>query len=201
MSECVLDGVPTTVDSTFETWGELLQAVDRLVSAAGRVVTAVRFEGVGQPSFREARALPLASLRRIEVDSIDLPTLLWNSVTAVEDGLTALAFGSRRVAAAFRGPDIAEANRQLVNFLEAAGRLTTLTGAIGEAGGIDPSAVRCGSTAAASALDRVASTLGTLASRQRAGNWSAVADGLDDLAPALVGWRDVLDAIGLRCCA
>jgi hypothetical protein len=201
MSECVLDGEPTTVDSTFESWGELLQAVDCLVSAAGRVVTAVRFEGVGQPSFREAGATPLASLRRIDVDSIDVSTLLWNSVTAVEDGLTALAFGSRRVAAAFRGPDIADANRQLVDFLDAAGRLTTLTGAIGEAGGIDLSFGKCGSNAAARALDRVASRLVTLACRQRAGNWPAVADGLDDLAPALVGWRDVLDAIGTRCCA
>ena len=44
-----------------ETWGDLLERLDRTLVADGRVVTAVRFDGVDQPSFRDAE---LAGLGR-----------------------------------------------------------------------------------------------------------------------------------------
>jgi len=204
MPECVLDGVPTPVDSACKSWGELLGALDRRLTAEGRAVTVVRFEGVDQPSFREAHRAgqDLTAVSRIDVESLDVRSLLRETVRVAEEGLTVLAGGSRRVAEAFRGTNVEDANRQLIGFLGAVGHLTTLTGAIGQAGGIDLSTLTCGSSTAAKAIDRVASTLGALASCQQAQNWPAVADGLEhDLAPALAGWRDVLDAIDSSCCA
>jgi len=204
MSECVLDGVPTPVDSACKTWDGLLADLDRRLSAEGRAVTVVRFGGVDQPSFREAdrAGQDLAVISRIDVESLDVRSLLRKTVGVAEDGLAVLAGGSRRVAEAFRGNNLEDANLQLIGFLGAVGHLTTLTGAIGQAGGFDLSTLTCGSSTAAKAIDRVASTLGALVTRQQARNWPAVADGLEhELAPALAGWRDVLDALGSRCCA
>jgi hypothetical protein len=182
----------------------LLSALDWRLSVEGRVVTVVRFEGVDQPSFREAHRAgqDLAGVRQIDVESLDVRSVLRKTVGVAEEGLTVLAGGSRRVADAFRGTNLEDANLQLIGFLGAVGHLTTLTGAIGLAGGIDLSTLTCGSSTAAKAIDRVAVTLGALVTRQQARNWPAVADGLEhELAPALAGWRDVLDALGSRCCA
>jgi hypothetical protein len=196
--ECVLDGMPIPVDSAFKTWNELLEALDHRLAAGRRAVTVVRFGGVDQPSFREVDrgGLALSSLGRLDVESLDIRTLLQNTVLVTEGTLTTLAGGSRRVAEAFRGTDLADANAQLVGFLGAVGNLTTLTGAIGQVGGIDLSTLTRGSSPAASAIDRVALSLGTLVGWQQAKDWPAIADGLEyELAPALVGWRDVLAAI------
>jgi hypothetical protein len=204
MPVCVLDGIPTPLDSTPKTWGELLQVLDDRLSADRRAVTVVRFEGVDQPSFREAglAMVPLSAAGRIEVDSLDVSTLLRNTVQVAESGLAVLAGGSRRVADAFRGTDIVDANQQLAELLDAVRNLTTLTGAIGEVGGIELSTLACGSVPADRAIENVASALGALVGCQQAEDWAAVADGLEHgLAPALAGWRDVLDAIGTRCCA
>lgn len=204
MPECVLDGMPTPVDSACKTWGELLDLLDQRLSGQRRAVTVVRFGGVDQPSFREAdeALIPLASAGRIEVESTDLATLLRNTVSVAENGLAVLAGGSRRVADAFRGFDIADANHQLAELLDAVKNLTTLTGAIGQVGGCDLAAIGEGSASADRAIDGVAAALGRLVACQQAGDWPAVADGLEyELAPALAGWRDVLDAIGSRCCA
>jgi hypothetical protein len=63
-------------------------------------------------------------------------------------------------------------------------------------GGVDLATLTRGSSPAASAIDRVALSLGTLVGWQQAKDWPAIADGLEyELAPALVGWRDVLAAI------
>jgi hypothetical protein len=204
MPEIVIDSLPTTVDSALKRWGELLDAVDRRLSADRRAVTVVRFEGVDQPSYREAELalVALSAAGRIEVESVDLTTLLRDTVHVAESGLAVLTGGSRRVATAFRSADIANANHQLAELLDAVRNLTTLTGAIGQVGGCDLATLTCGSGSADRAIDGVASALGGLVRCQQAGNWAAVADGLEfELAPALAGWREVLDALGSRCCA
>jgi hypothetical protein len=204
MPDCVLDGMPTPVDSALKTWGEVLEVLDQRLSAERRAVTVVRFGGVDQPSFREASlaGVPLSAVNQIEVESVDLPTLLRNTVLVAESGLAVLSGGSRRIASAFRGDDIAGANQQLAELLDAVRNLTTLTGAIGQVSGIDLPTLASGSVPVDRAIDGVTAALGTLVGCQQAGDWAAVADGLElQLAPALAGWRDVLEAIGSRCCA
>jgi hypothetical protein len=204
MPECVVDGIPTPVDSTLKTWGEVLDVVDQRLSSLGRAVTAVRFDGVDQPSFREADVAlqPPPDGCRLEIDSVELSTLLRETMVVAESGLAVLVGGSRRVATAFRGPDIVDANQQLAELLEAVRNLTTLTGAISQVGRFDLATLSAGSSTAERAIEAVASALGTLVARQQAEDWQAVATGLEDeMAPALAGWRDLLDAIGSRCCA
>jgi hypothetical protein len=202
--ECVLDDRPVPVDSALKTWGQLLGAVDRSLAATRRAVTAVRFDGVDQPSFRDPNLAhrPLTALGRIEAESLDTSTLLQNTVVVAVDGLAVLAGGSRRVAEAFRGADMTGANAELAKLVDAVRSLMTLTGAIAGAAGVDLQAVPCGTTTGEHAIARVADALTTLVAWQQTHDAVAVADGLEyELAPALVGWRDVLDGIGLRCCA
>ena len=159
--ECVVDEKPKLVDSTLKTWGQLLGSLDRELAATRRTVTAVRFDGVDQPSFRDPdlAVRRLAVLGRIEADSLDTSTLLQNTVIVAVEGLAVMAGGSRRVSDAFRGVDMAGANTELAKLVEAVRSLMTLTAAIGDAAGVDLAVLPCGSSTGARAIARVAGAL------------------------------------------
>ena len=202
--ECTLDQQPVSIDSGLKTWGDLLVTVDRDLAVAARAVTAVRFDGVDQPSFRDPgmAGRPLATLGQIEADSLDTHTLLQHTLAVAIEGLAVLAGGSRRVATAFRGADVSGANAELANLLEAVQSLVTLTAAIGDTACLDLTALQCGQTTGDRTIARVADALGSLVAWQQARDWVAVADGLEyELAPALAGWRDLLNAMELGDCA
>ena len=202
--ECTLDQKPVSIDSGLKTWGELLAAVDSELAAAARAVTAVRFDGVDQPSFRDPglTGRPLAVLGRIDADSLDARTLLQNTLVVAAEGLAVLAGGSHRVATAFRGTDVNGANAELARLVEAVQSLMTLTAAMGDTACVDLAALRCGPVTGERTIARVADALEALVACQQTRDWVAVADGLDyELAPALAGWRDLLDAIDEGDCA
>ncbi len=198
--ECTLDQQPVSIDSGLKTWGDLLVTVDRDLAVAARTVTAVRFDGVDQPSFRDPRLAgrPLATPGQIEADSLDSHTLLQHTMAVAIEGIAILAGGSRRVATAFRGADVNGANAELANLMEAVQSLMTLTAAMGNTACVDLTALQCGQTTGDRTIARVADALGSLVAWQQARDWVALADGLEyELAPALTGWRDLLNAMGL----
>jgi len=60
MPVCALDRMTIPVVSTLKTWGEVSEALAEQVSVRRLVVTGARFEGVDQPSLREAPLVVLA---------------------------------------------------------------------------------------------------------------------------------------------
>jgi hypothetical protein len=200
----ILDDESIQLDLTLRTWGELLAAVDRRLAGTGRAVTAVRFDGVDQPSFRNSGLARrrLTQIGRIEFESLERAALLRNTIVVAVDGLGALSSGTQRIAGAFRDRDAAAANRELATLLDTVNSLMTLTSAIGQAAGLRLPALRCGAFSGDRAIGRVTDALETLSAWQQTRDWPAVADGLEyELAPALAGWREVLDAMSQECCA
>jgi hypothetical protein len=199
--ECLLDETPVAVDSGLKTWGDLLETVDRELARVRRAVTAVRFDGVDQPSFRDdaLASRPLTALGRIEADSLDTRTLLHNTLSVAANGLAVLTEGAHRVAGAFRAADAAAANAELVTLVDGVRSLMTLTAAIAAAADVDLESLACGAATGAHAIVSVSDALETLLAWQQTRDRDAIADGLDlELAPALAGWRDLLDAISER---
>jgi hypothetical protein len=60
MNTCTVNGAAYEATTGHETWGQLLAALEKDDGSGQTIVTAVRFEGVDEPSFREAPALARA---------------------------------------------------------------------------------------------------------------------------------------------
>lgn len=203
MAQCLVNEQPELSEIRPKTWGALLAALDARLAADRRVVTAVRFDGVDQPSFREAAAQTRAldGIARVDVDAEDAVRLLQASIDAAADSLPELVTGVRLTAAAVRAgaPD---ASRQLGALIVALQSLMTLTAAAVAAAQLSLGADAEADTALAGGCTRIADALATLVTLQTDGRWADMADALDDhLAPAVAGWSDVLSPIRLRTAA
>lgn len=200
MAHCLVNDTPETLNFSPETWGQLLETLDRSLVADRRVVTAVRFDGVDQPSFRsgDLAAAELSRIARVDIDAEDAAALLSAAVTAAADSLPGLVTGVRLTAAALRA-GASHAHTDLVALVAAVQSLVALTAAaataanlsVGEAPGASPVIV-----AACSGLE---AALRGLVTHQANEHWTALADALDAvLAPAIARWHDVLEPIRER---
>jgi hypothetical protein len=202
MVDFVVDGETKTVDSGLKTWGNLLDELD--VDAAGerRTVTEVRFDGVDEPSFRRADLLAtkLTDLGAIEIETVDRIQLLRATLGQAGSSLPILAASACRAANAFRRDDLTSANEQLSSLVEAVRTLTILTVASATAAGTELEDLACGVGSGADVLGGVGLVLDTMSQWQTGRDWPAVADVLEnDLAPAILQWGVVFDAMHERC--
>jgi hypothetical protein len=193
MAHCLVNDTPAVLDFRPETWGDLLDGLDRQLAAGGRVVTAVRFDGVELPSFRESAAAGtlLDAIARIDVEAEDAAALVRAAVDSAADSLPALVRGAGEAAAALRKgtPDAAD---QLVALVAAMQSLVALTAAARLSLATDAATeVRVNDACGA-----VASALEALIARHADGNAASLADAIDgQLAPAIGAWGDVLAPI------
>jgi len=203
MDQLTVNERPETLEKRPETWGALLTALDTRLARGRQVVTAVRFDGVDQPSFRDAALLstPLAGIAHIDVDADDALALLRGAVDAAADSLPDLVTGVRLTAAAVRA-GAPGASQDLGALIVALQSLMTLTAAAATAADASLGADRASEAALAGGCGRIERALSGIVALQRAGEPAALADALDaDLAPAVAGWSDVLTPIRLRAAA
>jgi hypothetical protein len=197
MPECLVNDTPTSLDFRPETWGALLEALDAALLPGRQVVTAVRFDGVDEPSFRapESAARALGGVHRVEVDAAEASALLRDALDAAIESLPALVHGARLAAAAFRSEDPG-AHAQLGALVTAMQSLIALTSAAATASRASLGTGAPAEGAVARACLDVDTALRTLLSHQAASDWAAVADALDtNLAPSIARWGDVLAAL------
>lgn len=202
MVECLVNCEPKILDSGLKTWGNLLDELD--VDAAGlrHAVTEVRFDGVVQPTFRRAdlAAIALDTMSTIEVETVDRTQLLRATLGQAGHSLPVLAATACRAASAFRAHDLSNANQQLTALVDAVRTLAILTVATATASGTELEDLACGIGTGADVLGGVGVALDSMAQWQSGRDWPAVADALEnDLAPALLQWGVVFDAMHERC--
>jgi hypothetical protein len=196
MRECLVNDAPVAVDFRPETWGELLEQLDRSLGLDRRVVTAVRFDGVDEPSFRAAAQTgrALGPVSRVDVSAVEASRLLEDALGAAADSLPALAAGARLTAAAYRAgaPD---AHGQLTALIGAIQSLVALTTAAATAARAAGGGTPSGGAVAAS-CGAAETALVALIDRHTRADWPALADALDgELAPSILDWQHVLGAI------
>jgi len=203
MADCLVNDIPEFFEFRPETWGELLGGLDHRLAAERRVVTAVRFDGVDQPSYRHATMAerPLAPIARIDVEAEEAAELLRAAVNAVGDSVPELVAGVAQTAAALRG-GAPEAYGLLGTLVTALRSLIALTVAAGTAADLSFGADAQSEAAVSRACARIEAALATIIARQTDGDAAAVAEALDhSLAPAVAGWSDVLTPIRTRAAA
>lgn len=204
MSEFVLNTQPVSLESGQKTWADVLAAVDVRAAAEGHVVTAVRFGGVDQPSFRdpELARTTVADSGHIEIETVPRAHLLRATLGTAGLSLPEIATGACRTAAAFRRGDTADGHQQLGVLLATVRTLVELTLAAAAAANTDLDELPCGTETASGVLGAAGVVLDSLAQHQRIEDWVALADELEyALAPALLGWSVVFEAMQERCAA
>jgi len=192
MSMCAVDGKEFGAWTGLKTWGQLLDALEQGAGPDRTVVTAVRFRGVDQPSFREPEFLiqDLQASAPIEVETCQARVLLDEAIEACLNGLGPLSLAAQQTADAFRSHDIGDAHTRLTDLVATLQALTKLMTAVG-LGDLTPRPERPGADAAL--LDQMGQILESLIEAATNQDWISVADILEyDLADLLPQWRDVL---------
>jgi hypothetical protein len=200
MPECLLDNRALELDASLKTWGQLLTVVDAAAASAGRMVTAVRFDGVAQPSYRHPHttARALAHMARIHVETGTHDDLVQPAIEAAIAGLHAIDRSVGPLAAAFRAGDDA-ASGDLAEFLIALQSLTALTKTLADASGVDLEPIDNG--AGTGVLEAIGVALERLLAAQQNEDAKGTADALEqEVGPALRAWQRLF-VVGLRYAA
>lgn len=196
MPRIVVNGKDQGDGSAFQTWGDLLEFLDRDLSPRGEVVTEARLNGVDQPTFREPTVtqVAMADIELVEIESARPAALAARSLGEAVVALETLQAAAGQIAVDFRGHDIKAANEGLVQLADGLRMLAALVGAVSLGlrmeipGSSDEPSVN-------STIAELGSHVEALITAQRNEDWVAVADTLQyDVEPALQNWRPILDS-------
>jgi len=198
MARIVVNGSELATSSAAQTWAEVLDCVDRDVAPRGQIVTAVRFDGVEEPAFRDptVTARALASLERIEIEAGTPHTLIERCLGEAAATVGSLCDAALQIADDFRGHDIETANRNLAGLADGLRSLMGIIGAAGLALRMDLQTVSCDGRPVSGMVTEFTGFLESLIAAQQSGDWITVADVLQyDIEPALRRWAGVFDAV------
>lgn len=181
-----------------ETWGELLAWADRFSAERGLLVTAIRLDGVDQPSFREVglsdRRLRAAAV--VEIETSTPASLLAESLDEAISGVAGLRSHALAVAGHFRDGRVNFANIGLAELTQGLGTLVTLVDAVSAAMGIAIERVTLDGRAAVSRIEELGQPLAELTEAQKQPDWVAMADVLEfDLEPAISRLAPIFTAL------
>lgn len=203
MTRIIVDGIELLAPMRWATWRDLLGRLDAEPATGDRaMVTAVRFDGVDEPAFRDPGVLArrLDDLAVVEVDRGTPEALVRASLDDASASIAALAEVAGPLADRFRGVNVAGANADLVEFAQGLGMLVATVQAIGLALRVDLRDLRCAGVPATEMVGDMTRHIESLIRGEQAGDWLTVADGIEyDLAPALERWQGLLDACGDLC--
>jgi hypothetical protein len=198
MYQLLVNDRPEPGAAAWKTWGNLLRGLDERCAAQGRVVTAVRFDGVEQPDFRglDLASCGLDDLATVEVEAVRPRDLLESTIEQTLVALATLQKTAERLGGEFRAFDVSSANAELGELAESLGNMVSIAGTISQAIGVELSQVRCGSAVASEIVDELLRHANALISAREIGDWIAVADVVEyDIAPCLRRWPTVFQAL------
>lgn len=198
MSRILMNGVDQSSVMACEHWGELLERLDQQCAGSGHVLTAVRFDGVDQPSFRDPTMGPaaLGTIALVDAESVAPTQLLSDSLNEAVNAARTLATGAERVGDAFRGFDVSTAQTGLSDLARGTGTLVAIIQAVSQAIGVDLKVVTCAHGSGAAMIDQLVAEADALIEAQEAEDWISVADIIEyDIAPSLRQWPDLFEAI------
>jgi hypothetical protein len=188
MARLLLNGEARTPETPYKSWEELLAWADRTSADLGLLVTAVRLDGVDEPSFRQPglAARPLETVDVIEIDAATPASLVAESLDDALAGLEGLRTHAADVARRFRGNRLAQANAGLAELTQGLGTLVTLVEAVSGAMGIPIDTVVLDGRPAFAVIEDLGQPLTELTDAQQQQDWVTVADILEfDLEPAI----------------
>lgn len=194
MLEIAVNGEARWRQTGRENWGQLLDLLETGQGSSRPIVTAVRFDGVAVPTFREPAVLDqtLSGVDLIEVQTSTFDQLMHDSAQAAYESVAPLQRAVARIATTFRGPDRNLAGRELPALTAALQGLTVVTAMLTTARGGDGERRVAFDTLAS----RLCGVLDGIVDCQTREDWNGIAEILERaLATALSQWASVLLAL------
>ena len=188
MTVYCVNGLAHEAGYDLKTWGDLLARLEEGTGPERAVVTAVRFGGVDEPSYREEDVLQrgLDSLEDVDIEATQASELIDSAVSAAAEGLGPLADNARDAADAFRRHDLDIARAALAEVVDSLQMLTAVTAAIAR---LDENGPVAGGDAEAFLL-RLGRCLEALVEGNANEDWIGVADVLEyELADLIPAWQ------------
>jgi hypothetical protein len=201
MPQIFVNDVPQELENTPETWGELLNSLDERAAKAGVILSAARFDGVDEPSFREPPAVmrPLNAVGRVDVETAVPSAFLRECLLEAIQPLQESADKAKALAEIYRGQDVSRGHLGLQALASELGAAAVLADMLSGPLSIDLNAISSEGVSAAQHLQQLGTTVDQLVSAQEAQDWLTVADILEyDLDPAIRRWAGLLTLLACR---
>jgi hypothetical protein len=198
MPEIYLNDVPQQFESPFKTWGDLLNTLDDRASDAGVILSAARFDGVDEPSFRDPAAVrkPLGNVRRVDVETAMPGAFLRDCLLEAIQPLHETAQTAKRLSEIYRGHDVTPGHDGLRGLAGDLGATAVLADMLAGPLAIDLTAISVEGVTAAQHLQQLGTTIDALVTAQEAQDWITVADLLEyELEPSIRRWAALLTMI------
>jgi hypothetical protein len=201
MPQIYVNDLPSTIDTSPQTWGDLLASLDEQAAGSGLLLTTARFDGVDEPSFREPEvtARRLSGLTRVDVETAKPTAFLRQCLLDSIEPLNEAAQLATRLSAQYRGHDLATSHEGLTALATELRGLMALVGMLGGPLGVDLGAFVSDGVSAAEQLEQFGAALDAIVTAQHSEDWLTVADVLEyDLEPAIQRWGQLLSVIANR---
>ncbi len=198
MPRLMLNDVEQSCENLPEYWGALLEGLDQQAAGQGTVVTAVRFDGVDEPTFREAAhtRVGLRDLASIEVETATRRSLIDEALTQGLSAADALAAAAGQTSDTFRGGNLAGANQHLSDLGEGIQTLLTVLGTTSAALGVSLDRMEWSGQPVSARLTQMVGQLESMIQAQQSHDWMTLADILEyDVQPSLADCRQVFGAL------
>jgi hypothetical protein len=196
MLRLITNGVEQSVENTPKSWLELLTRLDDAAVQQGHMVTAVRFDGVDEPTFRtpEVGAKRLLAVHQIEIETANPAVVIDESLAQGGAAVRVLESAAERLSAQLRTGRVEPLLSEFDEFVEATRSVATIliTAAIGF--GVELTDIPWADRHAAVQLDELTALLISLLDAKQAQDWATAADILEfDVHPLLSTCVDVFD--------
>jgi hypothetical protein len=191
MATLIIDGREHAAEKPLKTLGDLVGEADDRLARSGRIVTAVRLDGVDEPAFREPQVVrqSASSYSRVEIETGTPADLAISCLLEAGEALKSLAEAADSVAMLYRIGEVAEANRELIAITDGIGTALAITGAASLGLGVDLGAMATSEGTLGDLTAATSAKLQGLISAQLESDWEGTADLLNGgLSPVLRRW-------------
>jgi hypothetical protein len=201
MPRLMLNDVEQPLETMPDSWGELLDRLDRDADGSGHVVSVVRFDGVDEPTFRgdvEVRRT-VAGIDLIEVETVPFRTVIDDALSKGAPAAASLAAGAIEIAKAFRQTEVDDAHRRLAELGEGIRAMTSMLALGADRLSVALDSLQWNGRTVPDQLTELVRLLESLAQAQTSRDWLTVADILEyDLEPTLATWGPVFEDLRSR---
>jgi hypothetical protein len=198
MATLIVDGREQPAGGPAKTLGDLVAAADERSNRAGRIVTALRLDGVDEPAFRERHvtARTVGEFARIEIESGTPADLAGECLAEAGMALQTLADAAETAALRFYAGSVETANHELGQITAGIGTALAIVGAASLGIGVDLASLVTPEGGMGELTTETSTYLEALIEAQLQADWTATAGLLESsLAPALRRWGAACSAL------